>query len=73
VLALAFSAALAFAVADLAAASCVLAAILVTGIAGVYFKRKIDGVSGDCLGAANQLVELACYLSLVAHLRVMSA
>jgi adenosylcobinamide-GDP ribazoletransferase len=73
VLALAFSAALAFAVADLAAASCVLAAILVTGIAGVYFKRKIDGVSGDCLGAANQLVELACYLSLVAHLRVTSA
>ncbi|MGA7394966.1 MAG: adenosylcobinamide-GDP ribazoletransferase [Terrimicrobiaceae bacterium] len=70
VLALAFSAALAFALTDLEAASCVLAAILVTAVAGIYFKQKIGGVTGDCLGAANQLVELACYLVLAAQLRL---
>jgi len=26
-------------------------------------RRKIGGVTGDCLGAANQLVELASYLA----------
>ena len=57
--ALAFPAALAFALMGRAAASCVLAAVLVTGLAGIYFKRKIGGVTGDCLGATNQLVELA--------------
>jgi adenosylcobinamide-GDP ribazoletransferase len=73
VLALVFSAALAFALTDLAAASCVLAAILVTALAGIYFKRKIGGVTGDCLGAANQFVELACYLALAAQLRLTNA
>jgi adenosylcobinamide-GDP ribazoletransferase len=36
-----------------------------TWAAGTYFRRKIGGITGDCLGAANQLVELVCYLSLV--------
>jgi adenosylcobinamide-GDP ribazoletransferase len=36
-----------------------------TWAAGAYFKQKIGGITGDCLGAANQLVELVCYLSLV--------
>jgi adenosylcobinamide-GDP ribazoletransferase len=68
--ALAFSPALAFALIDWAAAWCVLAAILVTVLTGVYFRRKIGGVTGDCLGAANQLVELASYLALAAQLRL---
>jgi adenosylcobinamide-GDP ribazoletransferase len=42
------------------------AAIAVTFLCGIYFKRKIGGTTGDCLGAANQLVELSAYLSLVA-------
>ena len=67
--ALAFPVALAFALTGRAAASCVLAAVLVTGFAGIYFKRKIGGVTGDCLGATNQLVELASYLALAAQLR----
>jgi len=39
-----------------------------TWVAGVYFQKKIGGITGDCLGAANQLVELICYLSLVLRL-----
>jgi len=71
--ALAFPAALAFALLGPAAASCILAAVIVTGLAGIYFKRKIGGVTGDCLGAANQLVELASYLALAAQLPSTSA
>jgi adenosylcobinamide-GDP ribazoletransferase len=31
---------------------------------GRYFKARIGGITGDCLGAANQLVEMATYLTL---------
>jgi adenosylcobinamide-GDP ribazoletransferase len=44
---------------------CVAVAIAVTFLCGLYFKSKIGGITGDCLGAANQLVELSAYLSLV--------
>jgi adenosylcobinamide-GDP ribazoletransferase len=39
-----------------------------TWAAGRYFQKKIGGITGDCLGAANQLIELVCYLSLVVEL-----
>jgi adenosylcobinamide-GDP ribazoletransferase len=45
-----------------------IAAAAATWAAGTYFRTKIGGITGDCLGAANQLVELVCYLSLVARL-----
>ena len=32
-------------------------------LSGLYFKRRLDGITGDCLGAANQLTELALYLT----------
>ena len=41
-----------------------LAAAAVTALAGRYFRRRIGGITGDCLGAANQLVELAVILAL---------
>jgi adenosylcobinamide-GDP ribazoletransferase len=44
-----------------------------TWAAGVYFHKKIGGITGDCLGAANQLVELVCYLSLVVRLSPATA
>lgn len=47
---------------------CLLAAVLVTVCAGRWFRNKIGGVTGDCLGATNQLVELACYAVAVIHL-----
>jgi len=45
--------------------ACLVAAVLVSFACGVSFKRKIGGITGDCLGATNQLVELGTYLSLV--------
>lgn len=42
-------------------------AIVVTWCAGRYFHRRIGGVTGDALGAANQIVELCVYLTLAAH------
>ncbi len=44
----------------------VLVAVIVTAMAGFYFRRRIGGVTGDCLGAANQLVELATYATVAA-------
>jgi len=38
------------------------AAVLATLLAGGYFRRRIGGYTGDCLGAAQQLAELAFLL-----------
>jgi adenosylcobinamide-GDP ribazoletransferase len=45
----------------------VLATAVVTAVTGAYFKRRLGGVTGDCLGAANQLVEITVYLVLAAN------
>jgi adenosylcobinamide-GDP ribazoletransferase len=45
-----------------------IAAAAGTWAAGKYFQKKIGGITGDCLGAASQLIELVCYLSLVIEL-----
>jgi adenosylcobinamide-GDP ribazoletransferase len=39
-----------------------LAALAVVGLAALYFRAQLGGITGDTLGAANQLVELSCYL-----------
>jgi adenosylcobinamide-GDP ribazoletransferase len=39
-----------------------LAAGLTVWLAGVYFRRRIGGYTGDCLGAAQQLAELVFLL-----------
>jgi adenosylcobinamide-GDP ribazoletransferase len=46
---------------------CVLVAAVLTFAAGKYFRMKIGGVTGDCLGAANQIVELGCYVVMAAQ------
>ena len=47
-----------------------LTAILVTGmvslLSGTYFRARLSGITGDCLGAANQLTEVSLYLTAVA-------
>ncbi len=43
------------------------AVLAVTWIGGRYFKRWIGGITGDCLGAANQVAEMAVYLVLAFH------
>ena len=35
----------------------------VTLFSGLYFKRRLNGITGDCLGAVNQITELAIYLT----------
>ena len=35
--------------------------LLVTAASGLYFKRHIQGVTGDCFGATNQITEIAIY------------
>ncbi len=37
------------------------AVMAVTTLAGVYFWRRIGGVTGDCMGATNQVVEVTVY------------
>lgn len=43
-----------------------LAAAAITAMAGWYFRARLGGITGDCLGATNQLVELATYLTVLA-------
>jgi len=35
--------------------------LVVTAASGLYFKRHIQGVTGDCFGATNQIAEVAIY------------
>jgi adenosylcobinamide-GDP ribazoletransferase len=35
--------------------------VLLTTVSGLYFKRRIGGITGDCFGAANQITEIAIY------------
>ena len=35
----------------------------VTLLTGLYYNRRIGGITGDCFGATNQLAEIAVYLS----------
>ena len=37
--------------------------IVVTFLSGLYYKRRLGGITGDCLGATNQLTELLLYLT----------
>lgn len=35
----------------------------VTAVSGAYYRRRIGGITGDCLGATNQLTEIVVYLA----------
>ena len=39
----------------------VLVALGIAGLSGLYYFRRIGGVTGDCFGATNQLTEIAVY------------
>ncbi len=39
--------------------------LLIVGIAALYFRSRIEGVTGDCLGAANQAQEIAVLLAIL--------
>jgi adenosylcobinamide-GDP ribazoletransferase len=46
-----------------------LAALVVTGLmtvlSGLYFRARLSGITGDCLGATNQLTEVSLYLTAI--------
>ena len=44
-----------------------LSTLTVTLFSGLYYWRRIGGVTGDCFGATNQLAEIAVYLCGVWH------
>jgi adenosylcobinamide-GDP ribazoletransferase len=39
----------------------VVVAIVIVALSGLYYFRRIGGVTGDCFGATNQLTEIAVY------------
>jgi adenosylcobinamide-GDP ribazoletransferase len=45
-----------------------LVTLAMTVMTGLYYRRRIGGVTGDCFGATNQLTEIAIYLCGVWHL-----
>ena len=51
---------------DSSAVGAGLAAIVVTALAGLLFRARLGGITGDCLGAATQVVELSVYLVVLA-------
>jgi len=40
----------------------IVGALMIALLSGLYYKRKLGGVTGDCFGATNQLTEIATYL-----------
>jgi adenosylcobinamide-GDP ribazoletransferase len=46
------------------AVSALAVALVVTLAAGLFFRLRLGGITGDCLGAVNQLVELGVLLTL---------
>lgn len=45
----------------------VVSSVAVTLLSGLYYWRRIAGVTGDCFGATNQLAEISVYLCGVWH------
>jgi adenosylcobinamide-GDP ribazoletransferase len=39
----------------------VIASVGVTALTGLYYNHRINGITGDCFGATNQLAEIAVY------------
>jgi adenosylcobinamide-GDP ribazoletransferase len=52
-----------------AALAALLVTTLVSLLSGLYFRARLEGITGDCLGATNQLTEVALYLTAVVLLR----
>lgn len=40
-----------------------LAAVVITAASGAYYRHRIGGLTGDCLGATNQITEVAVYFA----------
>jgi adenosylcobinamide-GDP ribazoletransferase len=49
-----------------AAAVAFAVAVAVVAASGWYYRRRLGGITGDCLGATNQVTEVVLYLAAVA-------
>jgi len=52
-----------------AALAALLVAALLTLLSGFFFRARLQGITGDCLGATNQLTEVALYMTALILLR----
>jgi adenosylcobinamide-GDP ribazoletransferase len=52
-----------------AALAALLVTTLTTLLSGLYYRARLQGITGDCLGATNQLAEIALYLTALVLLR----
>src|SRR6266404_1131101 len=52
-----------------AALAALLVTSLVTLLSGLYFRARLEGITGDCLGATNQVTEVGLYMTAVILLR----
>ena len=52
-----------------AALVALLVVALLSLLNGFYFRARLQGITGDCLGATNQLTEVALYLTALILLR----
>jgi len=43
-----------------------IACLLISGLLAIYFRRRLGGVTGDCLGAAEQAQEIMVLLAILA-------
>jgi adenosylcobinamide-GDP ribazoletransferase len=41
--------------------------VLIAAVTGLYYQKRLGGVTGDCLGATIQLAEIGVYLTGVVH------
>jgi adenosylcobinamide-GDP ribazoletransferase len=44
-----------------------LASVITTVSTGLYYRHRLNGITGDCFGATNQLTEIAIYLCGIWH------
>jgi len=42
---------------------------IVTVLCGLYFRMRLQGITGDCMGAAIQFTEVALYFTAVILVR----
>jgi adenosylcobinamide-GDP ribazoletransferase len=52
-----------------AAVVALLVTSLITFLSGLYFRARLQGITGDCLGATNQVTEVGLYLTAVSLLQ----
>lgn len=59
---MAFTVAIAIAILHFAAWQPIVAVAVLTAVSGLFYQRRLGGITGDCMGATIQLSEIAVYV-----------